>query len=57
MNCENGYGSNAKMSTEADPRLFRLCIKISGVPDRAAQLKPRSAGWDRAGWELNTLDG
>ena len=29
----------------------------SGVPDGAARLKTRSAGWNRAGWELNTLDG
>ena len=27
---------------------------LSGVPDRAARLKTRSAGWNRAGWELNT---
>ena len=25
-----------------------------GVPDGAARLKTRSAGWNRAGWELNT---
>ena len=29
----------------------------AGVPDGAARLKPRSAGWIRARWELNTLDG
>ena len=30
---------------------------IPGVPDGAARLKTRSAGWNRAGLELNTLDG
>ena len=26
------------------------------VPDGAARLKHRPVGWNRAGWELNTLD-
>ena len=30
---------------------------ISGVPDGAARLKTRSACWNRAGWEVNILDG
>ena len=30
---------------------------FTGVPDGAARLKTRSAGWNRAGCELNTLDG
>ena len=28
----------------------------TGVPDGAVRLKLRSAGWNRAGWELNILE-
>ena len=31
--------------------------EFSGVPDGATRLNTRSVGWNRTGWELNTLDG
>ena len=37
--------------------LFCVWSVLPGVPDGAARLKTRSAGWNRAGLELNTLDG
>ena len=38
------------------PSLHRGPFK-SRLPNEAARLKTRSAGWNRAGWELNTLGG
>ena len=32
-------------------------FQFTGLPDGSAQLKTRSAAWNRAGWELNTLEG
>ena len=41
-----------------DCKLTRFfTLKISGVTDRAARRTSCSVGWNRAGWELNTLDG
>ena len=37
--------------------LLHVYVLCAGVPDGATRPKTRSAGWSRAGWELNTLDG
>ena len=39
------------------PLISAMPISKAGVPDGAARLKTRSTGWNRAGWEMNTLDG
>ena len=46
-----------KMATKRIIRLDELFSVVPGVPDRAARLKTCFAGWNRAGWELNKLDG
>ena len=34
-----------------DDKMSTKMARSSGVPDGAARLKTRSAGWNRAGWE------
>ena len=43
---------------QRDCKLTRFfTLKISGVTDGAARRTSCSVGWNRVGWELNTLDG
>ena len=50
------FVSSINTGTRRIIRLDELFSVVPGVPDGAARLKTRSAGWNRAGWELNTLD-
>ena len=61
LDIEFVYSGNSRhsfiFSQLSNQKLQQIPNVLAGVPEGAARLKTHSAGWNRAGWELNTLDG